>query len=137
MFDLDSKYIATLPYFFLYFAVSLAIVGIFIVVYTAMTRHSEWRLIREGNTAAAITLVGAILGFVLPLAITITASVNIADMIMWGVIAMVVQLVAYFVVRRALPQFDDAINAGRAAPATLLAGLAVCIGILNAACITY
>jgi putative membrane protein len=118
MFDLDSKYLATLPYFFLYFAISLVVVGIFIAVYTMTTRHSEWRLIREGNTAAAITLVGAILGFVLPLAITITSSVNIVDMIIWGVIAMVVQLVAYLA-------------------ATLLAGLTICIGILNAACITY
>jgi putative membrane protein len=137
MFDLDSKYIATLPYFVLYFAASLAIVGVFLAAYMSTTRYSEWRLIRDGNVAAAITLVGAILGFVLPLAMSITSSVNIADMIIWGVIAMVVQLVAYLAVRRALPKFDDAINAGRVAPATLLAGLAVGIGILNAACITY
>jgi putative membrane protein len=137
MFDLDSKYLATLPYFFVYFGVSILIVAVFLAVYMATTRYPEWRLIREGNTAAAIALAGAILGFVMPLAITIANSVNIVDFIFWGVIAMIVQLAAYLVLRRAVPYLDDAINAGRAAPAVLLASFAVCVGLLNAACITY
>ncbi len=137
MFDLESKYIATLPYFFLYFGVSILIVAVFLAVYMATTRYSEWRLIREGNTAAAIALAGAVLGFVLPLVMTISSSVNIVDLIIWGVIAMVVQLAAYLVLRWALPHLDDAINAGRSAPAIVLASFAVGIGLLNAACITY
>jgi putative membrane protein len=137
MFDFDSKYLATLPYFLLYFGASIAVVGLFLAVYTATTRYSEWRLIRDGNVAAAVALAGTLLGFVLPLAVTISSSVNIFDMLIWGVIAMVVQLIAYLILRRALPHLDDAINAGRTAPAVLLAGFAICIGLLNAACVSY
>lgn len=137
MFDLESKYFSTLPSFALYFVVSIAIVAVFLAVYMATTRYSEWRLIRDGNMAASIALAGAILGFVLPLAITISSSVNIVDLIVWGIIAMIVQLGAYLVLRRALPYLDDAINAGRAAPAVLLASFAVSVGLLNAACMTY
>lgn len=135
--DVQGRYLATLPYFALYFAVTLALVAAFLTVYMLTTRYSEWRLIREGNNAAAITLIGAVLGFVLPLAMVISSSINLVDMVVWGIVAMVVQLAAYLVMRRAQPQFDDAIKAGRTAPAVALAGMSVAIGILNAACITY
>lgn len=137
MFSFNSKYIETLPYFLVYFGVSIAIVAVFLFIYTATTRYPEWRLIREGNVAAAIALAGALLGFVCPLAITIASSINIVDLVIWGVIAMVVQLVAYLVIRRALPELDQAVNAGKTAPAVALAGFAVCVGLLNAACISY
>jgi putative membrane protein len=135
--DVQGRYLATLPYFVLYFAVTLALVAAFLSVYMLTTRYPEWRLIRDGNNAAAITLVGAVLGFVLPLAMVISSSINLVDMVVWGIVAMVVQLAAYLVMRRAQPQFDESIRAGRTAPAVAQAGFSVGIGILNAACITY
>jgi uncharacterized membrane protein YjfL (UPF0719 family) len=36
-----------------------------------------------------------------------------------------------------VPHFREAIEAGRTAPAALLAALAVSVGVLNAACLTY
>jgi uncharacterized membrane protein YjfL (UPF0719 family) len=53
------------------------------------------------------------------------------------VIALVVQLIVYAVTSRLVPHFREAIVADRAAPATLLATLAVSAGILNAASMTY
>jgi putative membrane protein len=94
-------------------------------------------LIREGNVAAALSLSGALIGFVLPLASAIAHSVNPADMVVWGVIALMVQLVVYAAVSRLVPHFREAIQAGRVAPAALLAALAISVGILNAACLTY
>jgi uncharacterized membrane protein YjfL (UPF0719 family) len=38
---------------------------------------------------------------------------------------------------RLVPHFREAIEADRAAPAALLAALAVSVGILNAGCLTY
>ena len=91
----------------------------------------------EGNVAAAISLSGAILGFMLPLASAIAHSVSLIDMLVWGVVALVVQLAVFAVVNRALPHFGEAIRAGRTAAATLLASLAIAVGLLNAACMTY
>ncbi len=92
MFDRAPAYLVTLPNFLIYFAASLALTVIFLLVYMRVTPYREWELIRAGNNAAAISLSGAGLGFVLPLASTITHSVNWLDMVVWGVVAMIVQL---------------------------------------------
>jgi putative membrane protein len=132
-----SQSLAGLPSFLVYFVLGLVLLVAFLAVYGRATPYDERALIREGNVAAAISLSGAILGFMLPLASAIAHSVDVVDMVVWGVIALVVQIAVYFAVSRALPHFADAIRAGKVAAATLLAALAIAIGILNAACMTY
>jgi putative membrane protein len=129
--------IAGLPNFLLYFALALVLLAVFAAVYVRVTTYRELALIRSGNIAAAISLSGALIGFVLPLASAIAHSVNPVDMVAWGAIALVVQLIVYAAVSRLVPHFREAIEAGRAAPAMLLAAIAVSVGILNAACLTY
>jgi putative membrane protein len=129
--------IAGFPDFLLYFVLALALLALFVAVYVRVTPYREIALIREGNIAAAISLSGAVIGFVLPLASAIAHSVSALDMVAWGVIALVVQLVVYAVTGRLVPHFREAIDAGRAAPAMLLAALSVSAGILNAASMSY
>jgi putative membrane protein len=129
--------IAGLPNFLLYFALALVLMAVFVAIYVRVTPYRELVLIREGNIAAAISLSGALIGFVLPLGSAIAHSVNPVDMVAWGAIALVVQLVVYAAASRLVPHFRQAIEAGRAAAATLLAALAISVGILNAACLTY
>jgi putative membrane protein len=129
--------IAGFPDFLLYFALALLLLAVFVAIHVRVTRYRELILIRNGNVAAAISLSGALIGFVLPLASAIAHSVNPVDMVAWGAIALIVQLVVYAAVSRLVPHFREAIEAGRAAPATLLAALAVSVGVLNAACLTY
>jgi len=131
-----AQLLAGLPAFLLYLALGLGLLGIFVAVYVGVTPYREIALIREGNTAAAISLSGAIVGYVLPLARAITQSVSVPDMMVWGVVALVVQVVVFFVVGRLIPHFPEAIKAGRVAAATLLAALAVAVGALNAAAMT-
>ena len=137
MFDRAPAYLVTLPNFLIYFAVSLALTAIFLLVYTRVTPYREWELIRAGNNAAAISLSGAGLGFVLPLASTITHSVSWLDMLVWGVVAMIVQLGVFLAARLLKPQLNADIAAGRTAPAVSLAAMSVGVGILNAACLTW
>ncbi len=133
--------LAGLPAFLLYFVLGLALLIAalliaFLVIYLAVTPYKEIALICEGNTAAAISLGGATLGYVLPLARAIAQSVSVPDMLAWGVIALIVQVVVYFVVAKAVPHFPEAIKAGRVSGATLLAALAIATGVLNAAAMT-
>jgi putative membrane protein len=129
--------IAGFPDFLLYFVLALALLAFFVAIYVRVTPYREIALIREGNIAASISLSGAVIGLVLPLASAIAHSISPVDMVAWGVIALVVQLVVYAVASRLVPHFREAIEAGRAAPATLLAALAVSVGVLNAASMTY
>lgn len=117
--------------------VTLGLLFAFLAIYGWVTPYDKRALIREGNVAAAISLAGATPGFVLPLASAIAHSVGVIDMLIWGAVALVAQLPVYFVVGRAVPRFAEAIRAGRTAAATLLAALAVAVGLLNAACMTW
>ena len=52
--------------FLVYLAVALVLLGLFIAIYIRVTPYREIALIREGNMAAAFSLSGSILGFVIP-----------------------------------------------------------------------
>jgi putative membrane protein len=131
-----SQVLAGLPAFLLCFALGLVLLAAFLVIYLAVTPYNEIGLIRDGNAAAAISLGGATLGYVLPLSRAIAQSVSVVDMLAWGLIALVVQVAVYFVAARAIPHFPEAIKAGRISGATFLAAMAIAVGLLNAAAMT-
>ena len=123
--------------FLIHLAASLALLAAFIWIYISITPYRELTLIREGNVAAAASLSGAVLGFAIPLAQAAAQSVNLAEMAMWGVIALAVQLLVFVVVRRLIPGLASDIPAGKVAPGVLLGTLSLATGILNSACMTY
>jgi putative membrane protein len=131
-----SQSLAGLPAFLLYFFLSLALLVLFIAAYLAVTPYRELALIRDGNVAAAISLAGAVIGFVLPLGRAVTQSVSPLDLLAWGVVALVVQIAVFFIVGKLVPRFPEAIRNGRVSDATFLAALAVGVGVLNAASMT-
>ena len=126
--------LSTFPNFAIYFVSATALTALFLVLYVNLTPHREIRLIREGNTAAAISLVGALLGFVIPLASIIAHSAGLVDVVIWGVIALAVQLIGFMVARMVLPHLPAAIEQGQVSDAIFLAGLSLALGILDAAC---
>ncbi|MES2820434.1 MAG: DUF350 domain-containing protein [Pseudomonadota bacterium] len=126
-----------LPNFLLYFATALALFGLFISLYLRLTPYAELKLIRAGNLAAAIALLGGLLGFALPLASCIAHSVSLQDMLVWGVVAMLVQALVYLGVSCLLPELKNGIAEGNLAHGVLLGGIALCVGLINAACMVY
>jgi len=129
--------LAGLPAFAAYFAVGLLLLGAFLVAYLWMTPYPEIKLIREGNTAASASLSGAIIGFVLPLVSAIENSGSLADMVVWAAIALLVQLLAYFLVHRLLPHLPRDVADGNLASGVFLGATAISFGLLSAACMTY
>lgn len=123
--------------FLVYFAVALAALATFLVLYTVVTPHRELRLIRAGNLAAAISLAGAVVGFSLPLASAIKNSVSVADMAVWAAIALIVQLLVFGLMTLLLKGVSRQIEDGNLAAGLTLAAAAVASGIVNAACMTY
>lgn len=124
--------------FALYFAVALASLFVFKFVYTLITPHDEWKLVKENNVAAAVALVGTLIGFAIAVGSAASNSVGILDFIIWAIVALVAQLIAYAIVRFALlPKIVRRIEAGEVAAGVVLAGLSIAIGILNAASMTW
>jgi putative membrane protein len=135
--DILQHSIRGLPAFALYFATTLAMLVLFITIYIWITPYQELELIKQGNTAAASSLSGAMLGFVIPLAHSVAQSASLLDMALWGLIALVVQLLVYFAASRLMPHLAIDIPAGKIAPGVFLGALSLATGILNAACMTY
>jgi putative membrane protein len=131
------KTLVMLPAFLAYFAVAVGLIAGFLLVYVNVTPYDEFALIRQGNTAAAVSLAGAMFGFVMPVANVIAHSDSLVDLAVWGAIAGVIQLLAYLVARFTLPHLTEDIPAGKVAPAIFLATLSLTVGLTNAACMTY
>ena len=120
----------------MYFGVALVAVLLFVAIYIAVTPHREFTLIRQNNSAAAISLGGALLGYTIPLAKAVAQSEGLHDMLVWSGVALVAQLIAYGAARLILPQGSADVSEGKTAPAIVLAASALCVGMLNAAAMT-
>lgn len=124
-----------LPLFAGFLLTALALLGAFCLVYVAVTPYNELALIRAGNEAAAISLGGAVIGFALPIAVSVAVSHNLYAMLGWGLVAGLVQIAAFVAARLALPQLSRSIPEGRRASGLFLAALSLAVGILNAGCL--
>jgi len=120
-----------------YFMAALGFLLVFCAIYCKVTPYDELKLVREGNVAPAISFGGAFIGFVLPLHSAITHSVGFFDMLVWALVAMVVQILVFSLVRMVFKDLVKQIEDNRIAAATLLAFFSVAIGLLNAASMTY
>jgi putative membrane protein len=123
--------------FLIYFGIALALLFAFTFIYIKVTPYKEMELIRAGNKAAAISLSGAMLGFAMPLASTVVNAVNLVDLLLFAVLATVVQLVVFVFVRMLMPNLGSAIEGGDVAKATFLAAVSLAVGMLNAAALVY
>ncbi len=123
--------------FLLYLAVSLVFLGLFVAIYIRLTPYRELALIREGNLAAAFSLSGTLLGFLVPLSATVRYSVGLVDMAIWAALARAVQLCAYVAVKLLIPNLAHDIQAGKSAQGFFLGAVSLGVGLLNAACMSY
>lgn len=132
-----SDYLLGLPNFLAYFAVAVALLAAFAFVYTLLTPHQEWQLIKQNVPAASIAFGGSLIGFTLPLHSAISHSINLLDCVLWSVIAFVVQIVTFIVLRRFIPNISERIANNETASAIFVAAASICTGLLNAASMSY
>jgi putative membrane protein len=126
-----------LPNFFLYAAIGVALSFIFTVIYIRITGHDEIALIREGNASAALALGSSIVGFAMPLSKAIAQASSVPDCVLWGAVALIVQLLAYGLARTLIPNLSDKIAKNTLATAIILAAISLTAGMLNSASMTY
>ena len=125
--------LAGLPAFLVYFCTAILAVVVYLFVYTRITPHDEFKLIRDNDPAAAIALGLSLLGFTLPVVSAIAHSANVVDCLVWSLIALIVQVVVYYVVKIPIPNLSAKIAAGEVAPAIWLGLASLAAGALNAA----
>ena len=79
---------------------------------------------------------GGLVGFALPLASTMIHSVTVVEMMLWGLVALVVQVLVYLVLRLPMPRLSERIDNGEVAAGIWLGSCSTVGGILNAAAMT-
>jgi len=121
------------PAFLGYLLVATALLIAYVVIYTAITRHDEFALIRSNVPGAAVALGLSAIGFALPLTSAIGHAANVIDCAIWGVIALVVQIAVYYLVRLTIPDLSERIQKGELAAAIWLGLTSITAGMLSAA----
>ena len=131
--------IAGLGNFALYFVISIVLLFVFKVVYAFVTPHDEWKLVKEDkNLAAAVGFGGAMIGFSIALAGAATNSLSLVDFVVWGVVAILAQSLAFALLRFTfMPKIAERINQNEVSAGAILAAMSVSVGVINAACMTY
>lgn len=136
MFDVTAFQTGALA-FLLAFVTAGVFTLAFKVIYQWITPYKERDLIRAGNSAAAIALAGALIGYVLPLASALSHTVSLLEFAAWAMLAGVIQIVAFTAVRMiALRDVKARIEAGEVSIGIYMAGISISVGLINAACMT-
>ena len=126
----------TLPGFLIHLASALVLLAVATWVFVRVTPTDQFALIRDGNTAAAIGTGGVVIGFALGVAGAFRYSANLLDAAVWGVVALLVQLLVFYAMVRFLgPRWREGFERGDIAHAVFKAAVAIAVGWINAACL--
>lgn len=122
--------------YLIYLVSALLLLGVFACVYSWVTAFDEMALIRAGNSAAALSFGGALVGFSLTLLSSIAVHATYMPFVGWALGAMVMQVLAYSIAARVIRGMNDAIRENNVAMGGLMGSISLSVGIINAACLT-
>ena len=131
-----QSFLVGFPVLMLHSFVTLSILVAAVFLYVKITPYDELVLIKEGNTAAAVSLAGAIIGFALPLSFAMASSVTVYEILIWGPVTLLLQLVAFRITDALLSDLPKRIIAGEIGPAIFLVSIKIAIAAINAAAVT-
>jgi putative membrane protein len=123
---------AGLPVLLPQFLATLVLLAVGVLCYRAITPFRERRLVAEGNVAGGIVYGGSIVALAIPLAATLATSTVLLDIVLWGIIALIVQLIAFGFAALMLRDLRQMIEDGNVAAALALVGIQLAIALLNA-----
>ena len=131
-----QSFLAGFPVLLMHFLVTVVMLVVGVTIYVWITPHKDVALVREGNVAAAISLSGAILGLAIPLAMSMSVSVNGADIVIWGLLTLVIQLIVFRLADLLLRDLSARIEAGEVAAALLLSAIKLAVAAITAAAVS-
>lgn len=116
--------------------VTLALLAAGATLYVLLTPWKEIDLVRQGNTAAALALGGVLIGLAAPLAVSLSVSTSIRDILVWGVATVVLQLLVFRLVDMILHGLAQRIREGQIAAAVVLVGAKLATALILSAALT-
>jgi putative membrane protein len=131
-----QSFLAGFPVLLLHSSVTLAMLAAAVALYIKITPYDDLSLIRDGNVAAAVSLAGAILGLGIPLAFSMASSISVWEILIWGPVTLVLQLVAFRFTDLIMRDLPQRIVDGELGPAVLLVSIKLTVAAINAAAVT-
>ncbi|MER2106897.1 MAG: DUF350 domain-containing protein [Solibacillus sp.] len=126
--------------FLAYLGVSLSLLVIGMLLFAMSTpKINEFRLIAKKNIAAAMLLGGKVVGLALVLGAAVEYSVSLLDMVIWGAIGILAQIIVFFLAEILTVRYSiqQAIEEDNRAVSTMLLALSLAVGWIVAKCLTY
>jgi len=123
------------PITLLHAGVTLIMLILGSALYALMTPHKEITLIREGNSAAALSLGGVMVGLAIPLAVSLSAATSVVEIVIWGAATTAVQLLVFRCTDMVLKGLPERIQDGEISAAALLVGAKLATALILAAAV--
>ena len=105
-------------------------------LYALLTPHKEITLIREGNSAAALSFAGVLVGLTIPLSTALSTSSSLLEIVIWGAGGIFVQLLVFRLTDFVLHGLPQRIQDGEISAALLLVGAKISTALILSAAIT-
>jgi putative membrane protein len=112
-------------------ALGLLIAGC--IFHVLLTPMKELRLIRAGNISAGVTMAAVIVGLAIPLAACLATAATVYDILIWGVVAILLQLLAFSVAHVVLRDLPKRIERDEIGAALVLAAVKIGAAMVMAA----
>jgi putative membrane protein len=130
--DIIATLLSGLPILVGQFATTLALLGFGFACYNLLTPFHERELVRQGNVAAGVVAAGTLVAIAIPLAATLATSASTIDILIWGLVAVVIQVLAFLAATFMIKDLRTMIEAGNVAAALVLVGIQLAVALLNA-----
>ncbi len=128
-----QSFVGGFPQFLLQAGVTLGLLITGCIVHVLLTPMKEMKLIREGNVSAGISVAAVIVGLAIPMAACLETAASVYDILIWGVVAILLQLLAFRVADLVLRDLPKRIEQDETGAALVLAGVKIAAALVMAA----
>jgi putative membrane protein len=132
----NEQFISGFDDYLIQLAVALAIFVIGLVAYVLLTPHKELALIRDGNPSAAVAFGGVVVGIAIPLGACLAHSFSVMDLVIWGVVTLLIQLIAFRVTDMLLHGLPRRIAEGDVAAALMVMSVKLGVALILAGAVS-
>ena len=128
-----QSFVKGFPDFLMQAGVTLGLLLVGCVLHVLLTPMKEMRLIKEGNVSAGISVAAVIVGLAIPMAACLATAATIYDILIWGAVAILLQLLAFRVADLLLRDLPKRIERDEIGAALVLAGVKLAAAMVMAA----
>lgn len=127
-----NAFVSGFPDFILQLGVALGLFIASLIIYVLMTPHKELELIRAGNPSAALAFGGVVVGLAIPLGSCLEHALGLWDLVIWGIVTLLLQLLAFRFADMFLRHLPRRIAEGDVAAAVFLMSVKIGLALILA-----